>query len=99
MIDGSLLWASRVIIPPPGRGLILQELHETNPGVNRMKALARSYVWWPGMDAAIEDRVKSCPVFQESRPSPAPAPLHPWEWPSQPWSRIHLDFAGPFLGH
>ncbi len=99
MIDGCLLWASRVIIPPPGRGLILQELHETHPGVNRMKALARSYVWWPGMDAAIEDRVKSCPVCQESRPSPAPAPLHPWEWPSQPWSRIHLDFAGPFLGH
>ncbi len=51
------------------------------------------------MDATIEDRVKNCPVCQESRPSPAPAPLHPWEWPSQPWSRIYLDFAGPFLGH
>ncbi len=25
--------------------------------------------------------------------------LHPWEWPSKPWSRLHLDFAGPFLGH
>ena len=24
------------------------------------------------------------------------APLHSWEWPSQPWSRLHLDFAGPF---
>ena len=30
--------------------------------------------------------------------SPA-APLHPWEWPKQPWSRIHLDFAGPFIGY
>ena len=29
----------------------------------------------------------------------AKAPLHPWEWPAQPWSRLHLDFAGPFLGH
>ena len=27
------------------------------------------------------------------------APLHPWEWPSKPWSRLDLDFAGPFLGH
>ena len=26
------------------------------------------------------------------------APLHPWLWPSKPWARIHLDFAGPFLG-
>ena len=25
-------------------------------------------------------------------------PLHPWVWPSRPWQRIHVDFAGPFLG-
>ena len=29
----------------------------------------------------------------------AKAPLHPWEWPAQPWSCLHLDFVGPFLGH
>lgn len=51
------------------------------------------------MDAQIEELVKTCHVCQESRPTPAAAPLHPWEWPSQPWSRIHLDYAGPFLGH
>ena len=51
------------------------------------------------MDAQIERLVKSCAVCQESRPSPAPAPLHPWEWPSEPWSRLHIDFAGPFLNH
>ena len=26
------------------------------------------------------------------------APLHPWEWPHKPWVRLHLDYAGPFLG-
>ena len=25
-------------------------------------------------------------------------PLHSREWPAQPWQRIHIDFAGPFLG-
>lgn len=29
---------------------------------------------------------------------PAVAPLHPWEWPDRPWSRIHADYAGPFMG-
>ena len=24
--------------------------------------------------------------------------LHPWEWPTKLWQRIHLDFAGPFKG-
>ena len=26
------------------------------------------------------------------------APLHPWEWPHKPWVRLHLDYAGLFLG-
>ena len=21
------------------------------------------------------------------------------QWPGQPWSRLHLDFAGPYMGH
>jgi hypothetical protein len=24
--------------------------------------------------------------------------MHPWTWPSEPWKRVHIDFAGPFLG-
>ena len=99
VLNGCVLWGSRVIIPPQGRESVLRELHETHPGASKMKALARSYVWWPKMDAAIEDIVRQCDTCQMSRPSPAAAPLHPWEWPAQPWSRLHLDFAGPFLGH
>ena len=25
-----------------------------------MEAIARSYIWWPGLDKAIENHVKSC---------------------------------------
>ena len=64
-----------------------------------MKSLARAYIWWPEMDSQIEELVKTCTVCQESRPLPPAAPLHPWEWPSQPWSRIHIDYFGPFLNH
>ena len=78
--------------------MVLNELHDTHSGVSKMKALARAYVWWPGMEAQITEMVKTCLVCQESRPTPAAAPLHPWEWPSQPWSRLHLDYVGPFLG-
>ena len=64
-----------------------------------MKSLARSYVWWPKKDYEIEEMVKKCQICQELRPTPLAAPLHPWEWPKQPWSRIHLHFAGPFMGY
>ena len=50
------------------------------------------------MDAAIEQYVKNCATCQVSAKDPPATPLHPWEWPQAPWSQIHADFAGPFLG-
>lgn len=47
----------------------------------------------------IETFVRSCSNCQEHRHAPPVAPLHPWEWPAQPWSKLHLDYAGPFKGH
>ena len=26
-------------------------------------------------------------------------PLLPWEWPIKQLQRIHVDYAGPFMGH
>ena len=63
-----------------------------------MKSKARSYVWWPSIDSHLEDRVKECVQCQLTRHAPPLAPLQPWEWPQQPWSRIHVDYAGPFQG-
>ena len=51
------------------------------------------------MDKQIEERVKGCWECQQYQPAPANAPLHPWEWPFKPWSRLHVDFAGPVEGH
>ena len=63
-----------------------------------MKALARSCVWWPQMDAEIEKVVKNCARCQQCQKSPAKAPLHPWEWPERAWSQVHADYAGPIDG-
>ena len=95
---GCLLWGMRVVIPKKLQGQILQELHRDHPGASRMKSSARSYFWWPGLDKEIENLAKSCLACQSVRHAPATAPLHPWVWPSRPWQRIHVDFAGPFLG-
>ncbi|XP_060119763.1 uncharacterized protein K02A2.6-like [Heteronotia binoei] len=95
---GCVLWGSRVVVPPPLRKQVLEDLHETHPGIVRMKALARSYVWWPGMDEEIEGWVRRCQPCQESRPDPPSAPVHRWESNRRPWSRLHLDFAGPYQG-
>ena len=55
---GCVLWGSRVIVPKTLREKVLVELHEVHPGISRMKAVARSFVWRPGMDEGIEERAK-----------------------------------------
>lgn len=96
---GCILWGTRVVIPPKGREKVMQELHLSHPGIVKMKALARSHVWWPGIDEDIEKFVRLCSPCQMSRHSRPAAPVHPWEVPHAPWSRLHLDFAGPVQGN
>ena len=96
--NGCILWGGRVVIPKPGQEVLLVELHGGHPGASRMKALARGLMWWPGMDKEIEEMVKCCSDCQQSRSLPPPAPLHPWSWPTRPWARLHMDFAGPMEG-
>ncbi|KAI7796507.1 hypothetical protein IRJ41_023564, partial [Triplophysa rosa] len=96
--DGCVLWGARVIIPSVGRAEVLKQLHQCHPGVSRMKALGRGYVWWHKLDQDVERLVKTCCTCQGHRNVPAVAPLHPWNWPDKPWQRLHVDYAGPFMG-
>ena len=42
--------------------------------------------------------LKRCATCQSHQKTPPCSPLHPWEWPGRPWSRLHVDYAGPFMG-
>ncbi|XP_055958447.1 uncharacterized protein K02A2.6-like [Patella vulgata] len=64
-----------------------------------MKAVARQYFWWPKINEEIEKITKHCKMCQENAPMPASPDVASWNWPSSPWKRLHLDFAGPFLGY
>lgn len=96
-VNRCLVSGERVIIPTVLRPKILKTLHLGHPEVVRMKALARIHVYWPGIDADIERLVRQCSSCAFSAKSPVKAPLHPWTPEHQPWKRIHMDFAGPFL--
>ena len=58
-----------------------------------MKALARSFVWWPGSDLDIEERLRLCEVCTKAHHSPKAVPLLLWPWSTEPWQRIHIDYA------
>ena len=48
----------RVVVPFKLRNKVLCELHKGHCGIVRKKALARSYVWWVGLDDDIANMVK-----------------------------------------
>ena len=87
-----------VEIPFQLRERVINELHDCHPGIFKMKALARSHFWWPSLDEMIKTCVKQCKTCQVNQNMPASAPIHHWERTTKPWVRIHIDFAGPYLG-
>ena len=97
--SGVLLWGMRVVVPTSLRHTVLEQLHESHPGVTRCKQLARSYVWWPCIDADIEHLVQACEDCAEQRRDPNAPALGRWEFASHAFHRVHIDHAGLFLGH
>ncbi|PFX12679.1 Uncharacterized protein K02A2.6 [Stylophora pistillata] len=59
--SGYLMWRIRVIVPPRLRPQVLKGIYQGHMEVVKMKALARSYTWWLGIDKKIELSAKSCP--------------------------------------
>ena len=91
--QGCLLWGRRVIIPTMLQARMLQELHSAHAGMVKMKAIARSIMWWPQMDQEIEEAVSKCNSCAAQRSLPPLVPLHSWPWASHLMQRIHVDFA------
>lgn len=50
------------------------------------------------MDNDLEKTVYNCRECQETQKKPKEVYMHPWEYPQHPWRRLHIDYAGPFLG-
>ena len=94
--QGCILWGMRVVIPNKLQDRVLEELHDGHLVVIKIKALTRSYVWWPNINGQLEELAKACSGCQQNQKMPTKAPLHPWEWATISWQRIHIDYAGPF---
>nr|KAG5685748.1 hypothetical protein BaRGS_011066 [Batillaria attramentaria] len=95
---GCLIYGTRVVIPQSLQPKILDLLHIGHFGMERMKQLARTAVYWPGIDAAIEMTSRRCDSCGEHQNKPSKPPVHPWMLPEKPWSRVHVDHAINFMG-
>ena len=90
---GCLVRGHRTVIPDVLRKPLLKELHAVHIGVTRMKAVARSFFWWPRLDRDIENLVGNCAQCQELSRAPVTEVPHHWIYPSEAFERVHIDYA------
>uniref|UniRef100_A0A1I7V4V8 RNA-directed DNA polymerase n=1 Tax=Caenorhabditis tropicalis TaxID=1561998 RepID=A0A1I7V4V8_9PELO len=98
VVQNCLMMSERVVIPQTLQKAVLKQLHEGHPGMVRMKQLARSFVYWPGMDDDVGKVVAACTTCQVHGKTPRKVPLEPWKTPERVWQRVHIDYAGPDNG-
>ena len=69
----------------------MEDLHRSHAGINKAMLLARTCVYWPGMEADITDYIKRCLTCIDSSNLPVET-LHPHEVLSGPWVKVGMDF-------
>lgn len=96
-IDGLILRDVRLVIPKSLRSTMIDIAHEGHLGLVKTKQLLRSKIWFPNIDALVEEKIKSCLSCQATGTGGSQmAPLQMSPFPKAPWTMISVDFYGPF---
>jgi len=74
---------------------MLKRLHEAHLGKIKTKQLARDTVFWPSINAQIEDVVRQCTACQINRNQQTAEPMitHETDRPDRPWSKVASDLS------
>ena len=86
-----VLKGQRIIVPRSMQKEILQILHIGHPGIVKVKARARTTVYWPGINSQLDDLSQKCQQCQEHQNRQRPeAPLQ-HDIPATPWTKVGTD--------
>ena len=77
---------------------MLALIHGTHLGIVKCKQRAREALYWAGMSAQIEDKVKDCTVCHNYAPAQQKQPLMPSPVSDLPWAMAASDIFA-FEGH
>lgn len=74
-----------------------RKIYSVHQRIVKTKPFARKCVWCPGIESDVERVCRECEICQLDKIMPPQVPLHLREFPGEPWKRLHIDFAGPFM--
>ena len=83
-----ILKNQRIVVPTVLRQEMKETLHTGHSGIERCKRRARDTLYWPGINAHLEDCVASCTTCMEYRNQQQKEKLIPHDIPSEVWSKV-----------
>ena len=96
--DGINFRGTRVVVPSALTSELVTTAHENHQGIVRTKQRLRQLYWWPKMDCAVQNAIKSCYVCQahDKSASVHSGPMQSVPYPSGPWKKLGMDIVGPY---
>ncbi|UYV69423.1 hypothetical protein LAZ67_6003537 [Cordylochernes scorpioides] len=82
---------NKLLIPKTQRSDILKILHASHQGINNTIALAKGFIYWPGMNKEIEELINNCSICQQTSRANLKEPLLPHQAPEYPWQKVGID--------
>jgi hypothetical protein len=86
-----------IVIPKELRKKTLRLAHVGHPGMTATKSILRARVWWPKMNTEVEEWVINCMGCALTSNGERPAPMRATQLPTEPWSKLAIDFNGPHV--
>ena len=90
-VSDMILFGNRIVVPTALRKEILDRIHSGHQGRERCKISARRVVYWPGMNAQIDETVNKCEACLLTCNAPPGEPLKPHRVPDRAWQKVACD--------
>ena len=94
--SGSILIKNnQLVIPRSLQHKCIDLAHEGLLGIMKTTQLIRQKIWFPGVDAMVEDKIKNCISCQSCTQTNTQEPLKMSPCPDSPRLEVSVDFYGP----
>lgn len=89
--DGIIWRGERCVIPGSLRSKIRGRLHSTHMGRNTLLRRAKDVVYWPGMNAELQEELSKCEICMSHQDKQQKEPLQQYPVPDRPWQMVATD--------
>jgi len=91
VVEGLVLKGNRLVIPESLQKEMLQQIHKGHFGMEKCRRRARQVMFWPGLNADIDNMVSACSTCVSNKNKQQSEPLKIHEVPQVPWEKVGID--------